>query len=92
MKFQTKEDKSIEARKQEAENVRTKYPDRIPVIVERVPGSQIPDVRSRKFLVPNDITMTQFIMVILKVQRTCEAGLENAVVINSGVQELRPYS
>ncbi|CAF1281416.1 unnamed protein product [Adineta steineri] len=31
-------------------------------------------------------------MVILKVQRTTEPGLENAVVINSNVQELRPFS
>lgn len=56
----------IEQRKSEAEKIRTKYPDRIPVVVERVPNSQIPEIDKRKFLVPNDISVAQFMWIIRK--------------------------
>ena len=56
----------VEQRKQEAEKIRVKYPERIPVVVERVPKSQIPDIDKRKFLVPNDITIAQFMWIIRK--------------------------
>ncbi len=36
------------------------------VVVERVPKSQIPDIDKRKFLVPNDITIAQFMWIIRK--------------------------
>ncbi len=35
-------------------------------MVERVPKSQIPDIDKRKFLVPNDITIAQFMWIIRK--------------------------
>jgi len=35
-------------------------------VVERVPKSQIPDIDKRKFLVPNDITIAQFMWIIRK--------------------------
>ncbi|CAF4775633.1 unnamed protein product [Rotaria sp. Silwood1] len=66
MKFRFKEETPIEQRKQEAEKIRVKYPERIPVVVERVPKSQIPDIDKRKFLVPNDITIPQFMWIIRK--------------------------
>jgi GABA(A) receptor-associated protein len=56
----------IEQRKSEAEKIRQKYPDRIPVVVERVPNSQIPEIDKRKFLVPNDISVAQFMWIIRK--------------------------
>lgn len=58
--------KLIEQRKYEAEKIRTKYPDRIPVVVERVPNSLIPEIDKRKFLVPNDISVAQFMWIIRK--------------------------
>ena len=57
---------NIEQRKSEAEKIRNKYPDRIPVVVERVPNSQIPEIDKRKFLVPNDISVAQFMWIIRK--------------------------
>jgi GABA(A) receptor-associated protein len=76
MNFLTKEQTSIEERKKQAEAIRMKYPDRIPVIVERVPGSQISDIGNRKFLVPNDISMGQFMWIIRKrIQLSSKAGL-----------------
>ena len=38
----------------------------VQVVVERVPKSQIPDIDKRKFLVPNDITIAQFMWIIRK--------------------------
>lgn len=43
-------------RKQEAEKIRRKYDDRIPVIVERAPNSNIADIDKKKYLVPGDLT------------------------------------
>lgn len=54
---------SLDQRKQEAQRIRDKYPDRIPVIVEYT--FPITDNKF-KFLVPNDLTMGQFCYVIRK--------------------------
>ena len=66
MKFRFREENNLEQRKSEAEKIRTKYPDRIPVVVERVQNSQIPEIDKRKFLVPNDISVAQFMWIIRK--------------------------
>lgn len=57
---------SLERRKSESERVLQKYTDRIPVIVEKAKGSMITDIDNRKFLVPKDLTIGQFIWVIRK--------------------------
>ena len=46
--------------------MREKYPDRIPVIVEKATGSDIPDIDKKKYLVPTDLTVGQFVHVIRK--------------------------
>ena len=66
MKFRFREENNLEQRKSEAEKIRQKYPDRIPVVVERVQNSQIPEIDKRKFLVPNDISVAQFMWIIRK--------------------------
>ena len=55
-----------ERRKAEATRMREKYPDRIPVIVEKATGSDIPDIDKQKYLVPTDLTVGQFVHVIRK--------------------------
>merc|ERR1712087_717230 len=50
----------------EAERIRKKYPDRIPVICERAHGSEISDIDKKKYLVPSDLTVGQFVYVIRK--------------------------
>ena len=55
-----------EKRKQEAGRIRDKYPDRIPVIVEKAEKSDIPDIDKKKYLVPADLTVGQFVYVIRK--------------------------
>ena len=36
--------------------MREKYADRIPVIVEKAAGGDIPDIDKKKYLVPTDLT------------------------------------
>ena len=45
-----------DSRREESQKIRRKYPDRIPVVVEKVSSSSIPDIDKRKFLVPSDLT------------------------------------
>ena len=62
-----KKNNSLEKRCKESENILKKYPNRIPVIVERSEKcKEINDIDKNKFLVPNDLTMNQFIYVIRK--------------------------
>ena len=53
-------------RKEVAEKIRSKYPDRIPVIVEKAPKSDAPDIDKKKYLVPADITVGKFVYEIRK--------------------------
>lgn len=57
---------SLQKRSEEASRIKTKYPDRIPVIVEKATGTDIQDIDKQKFLVPNDLTVGQFMYVIRK--------------------------
>lgn len=57
----------FEKRKSEAEKIRRKYDDRIPVIVEKAQArSEIADIDKKKYLVPSDLTVGQFTYVIRK--------------------------
>ncbi|KAF3453451.1 hypothetical protein FNV43_RR03891 [Rhamnella rubrinervis] len=53
-------------RQAEAARIREKYPDRIPVIVEKAERSDIPDIDKKKYLVPADLTVGQFVYVVRK--------------------------
>ena len=55
-----------EKRQAEAARIREKYHDRIPVIVEKAEKSDIPDIDKKKYLVPADLTVGQFVYVIRK--------------------------
>ncbi|KAF6077548.1 GABA type A receptor associated protein like 2 [Phyllostomus discolor] len=58
--------RGVQHRCVESAKIRAKYPDRVPVIVEKVSGSQIVDIDKRKYLVPSDITVAQFMWIIRK--------------------------
>ncbi|XP_010324593.1 autophagy-related protein 8f isoform X2 [Solanum lycopersicum] len=60
--FSTKKEK----RRAEASRIREKYTDRIPVIVEKAERSDIPNIDKKKYLVPADLTVGQFVYVIRK--------------------------
>ena len=59
---------SPEERLLESSRIRDKFPGRIPVIVEksRNASPHIPTIDKSKFLVPADLTISQFIFVIRK--------------------------
>ncbi len=58
----------FEHRCNESKKVRARYPTRLPVICERhaQTGASLPKSDKRKFLVPRDLSMAQFSMVIRK--------------------------
>lgn len=59
------EESPFETRSRECRNVLTKYPDRIPVIVQpRKNNNQLPKIDKSKYIVPSDLTFSQFIYVV----------------------------
>ncbi len=44
----------------EAKRIVSKYPERIPVIVEKAERGDIADIDKKKYLVPADLTVGQF--------------------------------
>ena len=61
-----KDDHSIENRTNESKKILFKYPNRIPIIVEKSNNCDLPDISKKKYLVPNDMTMSQFLYVVRK--------------------------
>ncbi|XP_004244570.2 autophagy-related protein 8f isoform X1 [Solanum lycopersicum] len=61
-----KQEHDLEKRRAEASRIREKYTDRIPVIVEKAERSDIPNIDKKKYLVPADLTVGQFVYVIRK--------------------------
>ena len=56
--------------------MRNKYPDRIPVICQKTPQSTLSALYKSKYLVPKDLTSSQFLFVIRKrLQLTSEKAL-----------------
>jgi len=56
----------LEKRQSESARIRDKYPDRIPVIVEKAGKTDVPEIDKKKYLVPADLTVGQFIYVVRK--------------------------
>ena len=56
----------FQKRFEEVLRVREKYPDRIPIIVEKSKYSKAPLIDKNKYLVPCELTVGQFIYVIRK--------------------------
>jgi GABA(A) receptor-associated protein len=61
-----KQNPDVAFRKQEAEKILEKYPDRIPIICEKDPRCQLKDIDKTKYLVPNDLTLSQFTFIVRK--------------------------
>ncbi|XP_006888442.1 PREDICTED: taperin-like [Elephantulus edwardii] len=66
MKFVYKEEHPFEKRPSEGEKIREKYPDRVPVIVEKAPKARTGDLDKKKYLVPSDLAAGQFYFLIWK--------------------------
>ena len=50
----------------EASNIRGKYPDRVPVVIEKSITSDIVAIDKNKYLVPCELTLGQFMYIIRK--------------------------
>ena len=61
-----KDNNDFEARCSESLRIRDKYPNRIPIIVEKAYKCNIDTIDKNKFLVPTDLTVGQFMYVIRK--------------------------
>jgi GABA(A) receptor-associated protein len=62
-----KQSRSLDERKVESKRVRERYPDRMPIICERNPlCKQVPEIDKKKYLIPRDLTLAQFMYVIRK--------------------------
>jgi len=55
-----------EKRIQESSRIRNKHPTRIPIIVCKAKGCDLPDIDKQKYLVPKDMNIGQFVYVIRK--------------------------
>ena len=66
-----------EKRAAEAKRILTKYPDRIPVIVEKSVRSTLPEIDKKKFLVPGSMLCGEFKYIIHKhLQSQLSSGAE----------------
>ena len=57
---------TFEKRYQESKKVLDKYSERIPIIVEKLNDSELPDIDKCKYLVPKEMSISQFMFVIRK--------------------------
>ncbi len=57
---------SFDKRRLEANRIIEKFPDKIPIIVEQGKSDKLPKIDKSKFLVPQDITVGQFMTIIRK--------------------------
>ena len=62
---------TFEKRSAEARRILAKYPDRIPVICEKAPRSDLPDIDKKKFLAPDTMLCGQFKYIIHKHINQC---------------------
>lgn len=57
---------AFEERKKQSERLMNKYDTKIPIIITKAKNSDIPDIDKRKYLVPSDQTVGQFVYIIRK--------------------------
>jgi GABA(A) receptor-associated protein len=79
---------TFEQRVAEINRILAKYPDRIPILIEKNPGSDVPATTKCKFLVPGDMTMGQFIYVIRKNLGTLPADKALFIYVNNSLPKM----
>tara|TARA_B100001123_G_C15242615_1_gene999682 strand:- start:419 stop:769 length:351 start_codon:yes stop_codon:yes gene_type:complete len=84
MKNNFKIKNTFEKRKLEASNIIQKYPEKIPIIVQKYYTSELPEIDKSKYLVPKDMTMSQFMFTIRK-RIQLESNQALFIWINNGL-------
>jgi len=56
---------SYEKRVAESDRIICKYPERVPIICQRI-NNEVPEIDRSKYLCPRDLSMTNFMLVIRK--------------------------
>ena len=64
--FNYKIQNNAERRREEYNKIRSLYPDRIPIICEKDPKSNVSNTNNNKYLLPKDSTIFEFILMIKK--------------------------
>jgi GABA(A) receptor-associated protein len=79
-------------RKIQAESIKIKHPDRIPIIITKNPNSSISDLKNCKFLVPTELTISQLIYIIRKKITLKADEAINIFIITMDSDEILPPS
>ena len=79
-----KQQNTLEERKNETLKIMKKYEDRIPIIVERSARTDLPDVEN-KYLVPNHLTIGQFIFTALRTHLKLEMIIALFIFVNDTI-------
>jgi len=81
----------VDKRSEEARRMLSKYPDRIPVICEKAPRTDLPDIDKNKFLVPGTMHCSEFKYTIHKhVRQATKRGIASEQTIYLFVQNTSP--
>ena len=64
--FRFKENNTLDKRVAEVRKITTRWPGRIPVILERARNSRLEEFEKSKFLCPNEYTVQQFLSCLRK--------------------------
>ena len=89
------EEKAVDVAPEEVEELHEKFPNRIPVIVGKADFSIAPEVQGNKYLVPANITVKNFHILISKRVDALPEGMRLVLsvagtpILNSGYRKLR---
>ena len=71
-----KKEKTFEQRKLESQSILSRYPGHVPVIVDKDPKCNLPDIERQKFLVPSDLSNGHFVFVVrMRINLTPEESI-----------------
>uniref|UniRef100_A0A3Q2CLI3 Microtubule-associated protein 1 light chain 3 gamma n=1 Tax=Cyprinodon variegatus TaxID=28743 RepID=A0A3Q2CLI3_CYPVA len=80
---------SAATRRHEVAGIRSKFPNKIPVIIERYEKEKyLPPLDKTKFLVPHELTMTQFVTIIRNRMALLPSQAFYLLINNSGLASM----
>ena len=75
----------FDKRKGESEHIIRKHPERIPIVVCKNCGDDLPDIDKQKYLVPKEMSIGQFMYVIRK-RIKLDASQALFIMVNNTLQ------